>query len=162
MRYRNRFAKLVFLVGAVTLIAGCTVPLTRDRLSNTYLGYSESALSQTSIARVELGMADWAEVSGSQMEQAVFIGLREDNQTEYGSIALLPGDYHVEWGAEFGVSFLIDPRMLVAYQDHAEISLEGGHTYLLQMDRTYGRGYVVFSWIEDETTGQVVHGYKKP
>ncbi len=159
-----KYSTVLAFVLLSTLMAGCAVSLTRDwdSLPDIYRGYAGPELPETSFAKIDLGLARWAEVTGPQIEQHVLIGIRDDERTGYGSIALRPGRYQVKWGRGFGLSFLVDPSMYAAYEDSTEVTLTGGHTYLLHMDRNYGVGYVVFSWIEDESTGDVIYGYKKP
>ena len=109
-----------------------------------------SALTEA-LASVDLGAAEWAEIDDVRVEHH-----------EYGSVKLLPGSHDIKWGKTFAVSFLIDWRMWAPYEHSAIVTLEAGHTYILQTDRTTGPGYRVYFWIEDAATGNVVHGSRKP
>jgi TPR repeat protein len=93
------------------------------------------------------------------LDEKIMIGSRGDKVTEYGSIALLPGEYSFHWGRDFAISFLIDPDMHEEFWITQKIFVEPGYVYRLQSGRTtasqgYIRGYF---WIENITTGYNVY-----
>lgn len=137
---------LCSLVALVGLLSGCST-LPRE----IYHGYSGPYLPDASLAIVDLGTAQWVRIDDLRVDRA-----------RYSAVKLRPGAYDIEFGRAFGVSFLVDPRMLVEQKQSATVTLEAGHTYRLQADRTYGRGYRVYFWIEDAGTGNVVYGSRKP
>ncbi len=142
-----------------SVVVSCTPSLMKDVLPGVYRGYSEPALPETSLAKVELGSAEWAEVFGPELEQKVAIGVRDGNRTEYGAITLLPGRYRITWGRDFWMSFLVNTSMHAEHEYSAQLTLEGGRIYRLHMKRTHGMGYSVYPWIEDAVTGEVLYTY---
>lgn len=135
------FPVLLLLIG---FLSGCA-PL------EIYRAYSGSELPDASLATVELKYVNWARFDDQEIDGR-----------KYRAVKLLPGVHHIEWQKTFGVSFLVDPRMFAKYKKSATVTLMAGHTYRLRAERTYGPGYVVFFWIEDAATGNVVWGSKKP
>ncbi len=97
-----------------------------------------------------MGDAYWATFDELRIEGA-----------KYSAVKLLPGTYRIEYGKTWGVSFLVDPRMQVSRSFGATLALDAGRTYKLRADRTYGRGFAMYFWIEDEK-GNIVTGIKKP
>ena len=134
---------IILLAG---LLAGCGTLSTE-----VYRGYSGPDLADDALATVELGSSEWVEIDDVRVKH-----------TEYGSLKLLPGSHHILWGMTFGVSFLVDWRMYVPYEQSATVMLEAGHTYILLGDRTTGPGYRVYLWIEEPATGDVLYGSKGP
>lgn len=137
------FPALLFLA----LLSGCA---TADKEIIAYKGYSGPELPDESIAIVRLGDAGWAQFDDVRVESP-----------RYNSVKLPPGTYRVAYEVTFGVSFLVDPRMIVSYTTDLPATLQGGHIYKLRGARTYGHGYRVFFWIEDDS-GKVIAGTKKP
>lgn len=135
-----------FLIAFLLLTPGCAA-LPKE----VYRGYSGPDLPDASVATVELGNVSWLQIDGVRVEP-----------TKYNAVHLQPATYGIEFGKVFGVSYLVDPKMFVEYMWGEMVTLEAGHTYKLQADRTYGRGYSVYFWIEDKSTGNVVYGTKKP
>lgn len=135
-----------FLIATLLSTSGCAT-----LLKEVYRGYSGPELPDASVATVELGNVSWARIDGLNIDRQKFAGVK-----------VLPDVHRVEWGRTFGMSFLVDPRMRVEYQDMATVMLDAGRTYRLQADRTYGRCYRVYFWIEDAVDGNVVSGTKKP
>jgi len=132
---------LILLVG---FLSACGTP------REVYRGYSGTDLPDASLATVELGDATRAKIDDLHI-------LGE----KYSAVKLLPGTRRIEYSVTFGVSFLVDPRMSVSRTVGGTVALEAGRTYRLRADRTYGPGYKVYFWIEDDT-GNVVFGIKKP
>jgi hypothetical protein len=130
----------------IALLSGCaSLP------KEVYRGYSGPDLPDASLATVELRGAAWVRIDEVHVERQKFAGVK-----------VLPGAHRLEWGRSFGVSFLVDPRMIVEYKHSATVTLDAGRTYRLQADRSYGPGYRVYFWIEDALTGNLVYGTKKP
>ena len=78
----------------------------------------------------------------------------------YNQAKLLPGRYVLSISRSFLVSVLVDTRGIVTYERAFTAELKPGHVYSLHADRTTGRGYRVYLWIEDDATKQVVAGEK--
>jgi N-acetylneuraminic acid mutarotase len=133
----SRFQAALLLV--IFLSACASLP------NEVYRGYSGPDLPDASLATVELGSSDWANIDSLRVERQ-----------QYGSVKLLPGIHRIEWAQTFGVSVLVDARMIVQYQESWTVNLEAGHAYRLKADRTYGKGYTVRFWIEDARTGAVI------
>ncbi len=114
-------------------------------------GYSGPDLPDASLATVELGSAHWARINELHVKRL-----------KYVIVKVLPGVHRLEWGRTFGVSYLVDPRMIVEYKESATVTLDAGRSYRLRAERTTGRGYRVYFWIEDALTRNVVYGTKKP
>jgi hypothetical protein len=83
-------------------------------------------------------------------------------RSDWSEVHLLPGEHLIEWGTEFGVSVMIEPSGFATGGRKENVTLEPGHSYTLKADRTTGPGYRMFFWIEDDTTGQILAGVRKP
>lgn len=81
---------------------------------------------------------------------------------DWDSVELLPGEYVISWGKTFSVSPLVDPSGMGRAEETVRVELEAGHRYAVCADRTTGKGYRMFLWIEDWSTGEVVGGVRKP
>ncbi len=131
----------------LALLSACATP---DKEVVAYKGYFGAEVPDEAVALVKLGDAGWARIGDLRVERPV-----------YNSVKLKPGTYPVAYEVTFGVSYLVDPRMIVSYSANLSATLQAGRTYSLRGDRTYGHGYRVFFWIEDDL-GTVVAGTKKP
>ncbi len=98
---------------------------------------------------------------GGQVFEARIDGLNVMRR-DYGAIKVAPGRHTISYGAEFGVSVMVNPAMHDAIAADTTIELEPGRSYILQGGRTYGQGYTMYLWIEDAETGDVVGGVRKP
>ncbi|WP_116472791.1 hypothetical protein [Zobellella maritima] len=131
------------LILLLTFLSACaTAP------KEVYQEVSATDLPETSLVTVEMGDATWAKFNDLHIDGA-----------KYSAVKLNPGTYRIEYSTTFGVSFMVDPRMLVSQAVNMTIDLEAGRTYRLRADRTYGRGYAMYFWIED-TQGNVVNEIK--
>ena len=141
-------ALIYWLVLIVGLLAGCA------RLpKEVYRGYSGPDLPDASVAIVDLGKAGL----GASIDGMYYI-----DYAKYGTVKLIPGDHRIEWGHGFAISVLVDTAGYREYWNRVRVTLEAGHAYRLEADRTHGHGYSLYFWIEDMTTGRVVAGTKKP
>lgn len=102
-----------------------------------------------SAAVLQLGDADWVNIDHRHFLEA----------TRYGSALLPPGEHRIEWGHTFGFSPLVETRMEGEFRHEETVNVQAGQRYRLRADRTYGRWYRVYFWIEDGN-GQVVAGNK--
>ena len=136
-------ALIYWLVLIVGLLAGCA------RLpKEVYRGYSGPDLPDASLAIVDLGKA----------HHGAFIdGMYYIDYEKYGTVKLIPGDHRIEW-SHGNQSLLLDRLGYRNIWQSVSVTLEAGHAYRLEVDRTTGR----YFWIEDMTTGRVVAGTKKP
>lgn len=116
-----------------------------------YVGYPGPVRADEELATLRLEEADWVTFGDERVHRAL-----------HREIKLLPGSYPLRWGCTFGVSFLVNPQMKDRREYGTTVTLEANHTYTLHVDRTYGRGYRVFFWIEDRATGEIIAGVKKP
>ena len=134
----------------LAILAGCA---TRPLPDEVYRGYEGPDLPDASAVTFK-----WAHAFGACAE--VVDDLLPDC-SRYGSVKLAPGVHHFQLRRTFGVSVMVDPRMEATYSASFDVNLEAGHAYSFRSDRTYGRGYRVFFWVEDDDTGRVVWGSKK-
>lgn len=88
-------------------------------------------------------------------------GMRVE-QSDYEVVDLLPGEHEIKWGAEFGVSLLVNPAGRDAVATEVTVELRAGHRYIVCADRTTGPGYRMYLWIEDAATHELVAGRRMP
>jgi hypothetical protein len=81
---------------------------------------------------------------------------------DWSEVHLLPGEHTIRWQTEFGVSVTIEPSGFATRGTEVIVQLEAGRVYRLSADRTKGRGYRTYLWIEDASTGAVVAGARIP
>jgi len=130
----------------VVFMSGC-VSLPKE----VYRGYSGAELPDASLALLDIGKADTVQIDGMYYLDG----------SKYTIVKLLPGLHRLDWSNSFGVSVMVDPRMIVDFRANATVTMEAGHIYRLQAERTLGPGYRVYMWIDDASTGTVVAGDKK-
>ena len=136
--------RLVLCLCWPLLLAACLSRYAKEPFRQLSL----EGMPDSEMARLELDSAEWMEVDG---------GERSDDEGKlYREFLVLPGQHRIRWGREFGVSFLVDPRMVAPHEHSAIAHLESGHVYTVHMERTYGPGYVVYAWLNDETAGRVL------
>jgi hypothetical protein len=87
---------------------------------------------------------------------------RPTSHADWTEVHLLPGTHRIDWQSEFGVSVMVEPSGWVTGGESVDAELAAGRTYVLRADRTTGYGYRLYFWIEDEATGGVVAGERKP
>jgi hypothetical protein len=138
---RLRLLNVIFFV---VLLSSCA-----SQPTEVFRGYTDKGLAESSLASVDMGDATWA----------TFNELHVDGN-KYGSVKLPPGAYHIKYSKTFAVSFLVDPRMWVSQEVSTGVVLDPGRTYRLRATRTYGPGYRMYFWIEDDL-GNVVAGTQK-
>jgi hypothetical protein len=114
-----------------------------------YQGYSGTELPDVSLALLDIGKANWLQINGMYYVEG----------SKYTVAKLLPGIHRLDWTTTFVVSALVDPRVIVDFRANATVTLEAGHNYGLQAERTFGPGYRVYI---DTSRGSVVAGDKKP
>lgn len=142
-RFRPTSLHSMFILA---LLGGCS-----DSATQIYKLYPGPQRSAQELAIVRL-----VEVQGAR-----FDGLAA-SRGDWGEVHLLPGEHQVEWGEEFGVSVMIEPSGFASGSSSEKVDLEAGHSYTLKADRTTGHGYRMYFWIEDDTTGRVLAGTRKP
>ena len=128
------------------LFVGCGTPTTA-----TYKLYPGPPQQDSEIAILELYNASSIVVDGMHVSHG-----------DYASVQLKPGEHKIKWTSVHGVSVLIEPSGWAQEQSTHTVTLKKGHTYRLRSDRTTGPGYVIYHWVEDASTGEVVSGKKKP
>ena len=119
---------------------------------HVYKMYGGPVRPEAELAIVDLGDSTTAAV----------VGNRSVSRTNYGRLALLPGEYTIRWACLYGVSVMIEPSGWAGGEGSGEVRLEAGHHYTTHCDRTTGWGYETFQWLKDDTTGTVVAGARKP
>jgi hypothetical protein len=83
-------------------------------------------------------------------------------RSDYGSIKIAPGRHKIQFGAEFGVSVMVNPDGFDSVQSTEYVDLEAGHTYSVEFNRSYGHGYQTYLWVQDLESGENVAGARKP
>ncbi len=141
------FAAALCGVIALITLGGCST--TSDFVYKLYPG---PALPDSELATLRFG---------DRVSEARIDGLSV-NRWDYGAIKVAPGGHTISYGAEFGVSVMVNPAMQDAIATSTTIELKSGRSYILQGARTYGHGYTMYLWIEDAETGDVVRGIRKP
>lgn len=154
---RRILARLALSVTAA-LASGCYIgpgapifSIAGDHGYYSYKLYPGEALPASALAIVKLSSAYYARFDGLTVERG-----------DYQEVQLLPGAHEITWGKWFGVSVTVDADMFAEGSQSATVDLASGHIYELHADRTHGRGYRMYFWILDKTTGEVVAGVKKP
>ena len=146
LRRQKRFVEC-FLTLLVVIMFGCaSVPM------GSYRAYTGEDLPDSSLALLDIGRAGSVQIDGMYYIEG----------SEYSMVKLLPGSHRIEWTTLFGISVMVDPRGIVAFDLKETITLQAGHIYKLRADRTTGHGYRVYMWIEDMSNGSVVAGNKMP
>jgi hypothetical protein len=145
-RWHNRCVGWLFTVLFVVLFGCASVP------KETYRGYTGDELPDASLALLYMGDGGTVKIDGMYYVESY----------KYSAVKLLPGPHRIEWTSTFGVSVMVDPRMIVGFGNKETVTLQAGHSYRLRADRTTGPGYRVYMWIEDTLNGNVVAGEKKP
>jgi hypothetical protein len=84
------------------------------------------------------------------------------NSDDYGSIELLPDIYRLSWGSSYLVSVMVDSSGQGEAHIDTTAQLQAGCTYFVKFDRTTGHGYKIYLWIEEEQSGAVIAGERKP
>ena len=165
------FTKLIIVLSC-TISIGCTT--TGKSVSNeskeTYQIQTDREGDIGKTATVELGKADWAEVSGDNLDQIIFIGFRKDLDTNYSAISLRPGTYKISWGKKIVLhdcfGFICDKR--ISHPSfNSLLYVEGDHTYRLQTGIppkrfmkikfvNLGHSGSVYFWVRDLETGEYI------
>jgi hypothetical protein len=127
-------------------LLGCGTPTTA-----TYKLYPGPTRPVSEIAILELYNASSIVVDGMRVSHG-----------DYSSVHLSPGGHNIQWTSVHGVSVLVESSGFAQGQSSHIVTLEKGHRYRLRSDRTTGHGYVIYHWIEDTDTGEVLGGHKKP
>jgi hypothetical protein len=146
LRWRKRTVAYLITLLAVFMFGCASIP------KETYRAYTGEDLPDTSLALLDIGRAGSVQIDGMYYIEG----------SEYSMVKLMPGSHRIEWTQLFGISVMVDPRGIVAFDLKETITLQAGHIYKLQADRTHGHGYRVYMWIEDTSTGSVVAGNKMP
>ena len=143
---RQKLLLLFLLASTLGLLWGCAS--TDDIVYKLYPGIERP---DTEIVTLQLGSASEAIIDGMKVDRS-----------NYGTVTLLPGPHEIRWNTWFGVSVLVDSSGFATRESEQVVELKAGHTYILKADRTYGRGYRTYLWIEDTSSGEVIAGTKKP
>lgn len=137
-------ACIVFI--SLLILAGCATP------KEVYLGYSGIDIREDELCTLDI----------TQAPEVVIDDMYYVGAGKYGTVKLTAGAHKIKWVSHFVVSVLVEPSGHAAFSIISDVTFEAGHAYKLLNDRTTGRGYKVYFWIEDTTTGETVWGRKKP
>jgi hypothetical protein len=135
----HRIFALLFLFTLVSCAQNKTSSL-------TYKFYPGKTLQNSEVATLTFG---------ERVDEFLVDGMKV-KRTDFGSITLKPGVHEIEWKYRFAVSVLVNSTGWDEIEAATSIPLEAGHVYSINADRTTGRGYRMFLWISDETTGKQV------
>jgi len=138
---------LLFCALSLVLFACATAP--REPLP--YKLYPGPLRPAAELAIVKFGDAQFVAFDG-----------RPTSHADWTEVHLLAGAHEIEWQAEFGVSVMVEPGGWARGGRKVDVTLEGGHAYVLRADRTTGYGYRMYFWIEEEASGRVVAGERRP
>ena len=103
------------------------------------------------LAAVELAGVDFVVIDGLQV-----------NRADYTRALLLPGKHQVAINKTFGFSVMVEPSMMGSFENALNVTLAAGKVYSVKGDRTHGHDYRIYLWIEEQESGEVVAGQKKP
>jgi len=134
------------MIALTVLLAGCAT--TNDYVYKLYPG---PELDDSELAIVRLDGVYQMKIDGMSFHWG-----------DYATAKVLPGEHEIDFTAMFGVSVLVNSSGWDAAGTTAVTTLEAGHTYSAQSDRTTGYGYQMFVWLEDVDTGDIVAGSRKP
>lgn len=84
-------------------------------------------------------------------------GTRVDHK-DFGQINIAPGSYTVEWGRKFNISPMVKSSGVENRRWNATLDFLPAHTYAIHARRTVGQGYIIYSWIVDETLNETIWG----
>jgi hypothetical protein len=129
-----------------TWLCGCATPTTA-----VYKLYPGPVKPDSEISTLHLHNASNATIDGISV-----------SRRDYSIIQLSPGEHQVRWTSVHGVSVLIERSGFAEKKSAHKVDLKRGHNYRLRSDRTTGHGYIIYHWIEDVDTGEVVAGTEKP
>jgi hypothetical protein len=148
MEMNNKTSTVIVCIVFISLsiLAGCVAP------REIYRGYSEIDLREEELCTLDI----------TQAYDVIIDDMHYVNSGKYGTVKLAAGPHKIKWVGNFVVSVLVEPSGHAIFNVISDVNLEAGHDYKLLMDRTTGRGYKVYFWIEDTTTGERVWGRKKP
>lgn len=143
------------LIASLVVSACATCPACAP--APPFRGYAGPELPDENVA-----VLDWSGRTAAVLE----IGGRKTVLTEFAGrgpqtqARLLPGLHTIRYGGTFGGSVLLGPA-LQHYDLTALIDMKPGRIYRVRWERVYGwRSRADYLWIEDSTTGQVVHGMR--
>ncbi|MDX1516682.1 MAG: hypothetical protein R3288_07575 [Woeseiaceae bacterium] len=134
-------------VSMLVVLAGCA-----GNSPHVYKLYPGAERPDAELATLELG---------DRVCRATVDGLQV-NCLDYGSVKLAPGRHCIDFSADFAVSYLVNSDMRDSVSAAGCATLEAGRTYVLRGDRTTGRGYTMFAWIEDAETGVFLQPEESP
>lgn len=95
--------------------------------------------------------------SADYIDWVIVENTRIDHE-KYGEITILPGSYKIKWGRTFFMSPMIKASGSEKRSWRTTISFEAGHTYTIHANRTVGPGYILYSWITDDSLNKILWG----
>ncbi len=94
---------------------------------------------------------------GDYIDWVIVENTRIDHE-KYGEIIIIPGSYKIKWGRTFSISPTIKASGSEKRSWSTNISFEAGHTYTIHAKRTVGPGYILYSWITDDSLNKILWG----
>ena len=157
IRFMTLPSRYIYLL-AVVFLSGCYVgpnaPIfsySSDNEAHTYKLYPGDELPESEIVKIDLTDVYYTVIDGFNV-----------GKSDYQQVYILPGKHEILWGKWFAFSVMVEPAMWGKGEGSAIVDLKAGHTYELYADRTYGRGYKMYFWIQDANSHEIIAGIKKP
>ncbi|MDH3328210.1 MAG: hypothetical protein OEM01_03165 [Desulfobulbaceae bacterium] len=143
--------QLVVSIALVSILTGCGPKQHATAAYKAYDGPEKTPKELTSILmfnKAETGdYVDWVVIEATRI-----------NHDKYGEITIKPGTYLIEWERDFQVSPMIKASGSEVRKWSTTVTLEAGHNYTIHADRTVGHGYIIYSWITDDTQNKTIWG----
>jgi hypothetical protein len=118
---------------------------------NILQGPTDPNIAEPSRVLVELGSAEWAEVTGEGISEPLKIGVRDGNNTGYKAISLASKRYTIRWGRDGDLEYIEKLGLQIPVLNYKTLTLEGGHRYLLQAEPHSEQ--MSYLWVKNKTTG---------
>lgn len=145
------FLKLIVSIVLVFICSGCGGIQHGTEVYKTYNGPDKTPKEVVTIlmvSKADIGdYVDW-----------VIIDDKRIKHKKYGSIIITPGSYSIKWERKFKISPMIKASGSEVRSWTTSINLEAGHTYTIHAKRTIGQGYILYSWITDDTQNKLIWG----
>ena len=122
-----------------------------------YPGHGDQELDASSIAVVELGLADKAVIQGMLLKEPIVLGGLDGNKNEYSSTSLLPGSYEISTFYEtvIATDCIFNCRETTQSSKYL-LYVESGHTYSLHMWHSSVQLEHGTTWVRDETNEELI------
>jgi len=123
--------------------------------TGVYKAYSDPEKTPKEVATIQMvGKTDI-------VDYVDWIAIDENTRIDhkkYVEITIIPGTYLIKWGRKFPISPMIKASGSEVRSWSANINFEAGHIYTIHANRTVGQGYIIYSWITDDTQNITIWG----